>query len=272
MASDFSFPQFSSAGVPAGNFPYTDLLQQLFASFTALPSYSYGRWNGTGQSAYLGYPGPNGVPLATAAPPTQQGMFGGYTTAQPKSGGGPATPTPSGTAAPDAFMPTPTVNQPVNGAFPVKPLAPGLQATSGLTAGDAAKFGFTIPQGYSTNGGLAHFSYSPSGDQAAANRTISFTDANGNPIAGDPRTGIEAPGYFAVGGPALDRWGRVDTSIPVLQPGQQYFANLSGGNGPAGAANVNYALSLPQHASAPQNPLVAALAAFRARHPSYMGG
>lgn len=291
--ANITFPDF---GVP---FPYQNLPAQLQASLAAIPQGQYQRFGAP--STVLPQQGllqmiPPGAPQGSAwnpimqvpPPPVTPGMTMPATPPLPPSSA-PLGPTvnPGGYSGTPP-SPAPTVPASTNGAVSKAPGnnkmataglldlnvsdgAPGIQSTQGLTANDAARFAFTIPQGFNTNGGLSMFSFSPTGDDSMAQRTITFTDANGNPVGGAPNTGIEAPGYFSVGGPALDRWGRPDASIPVLQPGQQYFANVSGGNGPQGPANIDYGLNL-RASSAPQNPLQQALQAFLARHPGYHMG
>lgn len=89
----FQFPDYSAQGVTAGGanelanvFPYANLLAQLRNAFIALPTASYGRWNGTGVSQDLGSPsginpGPaQGYPQPQPPQPPQPPM-------QPQGGG-----------------------------------------------------------------------------------------------------------------------------------------------------------------------------------------
>lgn len=281
--ADFQFPDF---GVPG--FPYANYVQQLLASLgqgggaaTGSMNIPAGAPQGSAWNPIMQVPPPPVTPGMNlpATPPGYTSPSGplvnpaGFTgTPGPVPGITPAAP--SGAPAPSggAVSKAPGNNKMATGGllnFNVSDgITPGIQSTQGLTANDAARFAFTIPQGYSTNGGLGMFSYSPTGDQSMAQRTITFLDANGNPIPGAGRTGIEGGGYFSVGGPALDAYGNPDPNVPVLQPGQTYYANLSGGNGPAGPANVDYGLNL--HAGGrQQTPYQRAVQQFQSFHPGY---
>ena len=278
--ADFSFPNF---GVP---FPYANLPQQLQASFVPPAQQfsngsQYGRFNGVNNNAFGLFPSqwPSVFGSPVAPPMSFQPPYGNNGTLGSNQGpgsnpNGPAPATPAQVGQPP--MPTgDNFNTPIPKSAPANPgllnmnVAPNqgqIQSTQGLGANQGAQFGFNIPTGYSTNGGVASFSVSPTGDDAMAQRNLS--------VGGMSRTGIEPSMYFAVGGPALDRWGRVDPSIPVLQPGQN-VANVSGGlygtGGMQGPANLDYSLSLPQHAQAPMNPFLQAQQAFLARNPGFQG-
>ena len=92
---DYTFPNFQ---VPPGTFPFDNLPQQLQRTFTAMPTASYGRWNGTGVTQGLGYPA--GInPGPPAGYPQGGGLLGGGPAPNPGGGGGllggsPPTPTP----------------------------------------------------------------------------------------------------------------------------------------------------------------------------------
>lgn len=159
------FQNFSSQ-IPGAAFPFANLPQQLFASFNAPPTDSYGRWNGTGVSQFLGYPsGTNANPGPTNGYPQ-----GSQTVGTPGPG---AAGVPNAAGAPTNGGALPIPNFPAFGPGQ-SPFTPGLPnvAPAGVAPSGAVQPGITPPP--SVGNGTA-------GNQLKS-ATQSFSNGGGLPL------------------------------------------------------------------------------------------
>src|SRR6476661_5284208 len=197
--ADFQFPNFGVSG-----FPYQNYVQQLLASLGpmggTIPS---GAPQGSQWNPIQQVPAPPLTPgmQMPAVPPGGSGLKPNNPLVPPAGYNGPmpSAPAPTGSMpSPNGAIPKPSGNNKMatGGLLNVAQGAPGIQATTDLTGATGQQFGFTVPQGAN---GMGQFSFSPTGDQTAVNRQVSFTDANGNPIPGLSSTGIESGQYFNIG-------------------------------------------------------------------------
>jgi hypothetical protein len=209
-SSPFTWPSYASAGFPADTFPYADPLQYLQSTFWALPTASYGRWNGTGVTQGLGYP--FGV---NPGPPGGYGLFGGGGAAGGGTGGGYTPPTVQpkaagvGVAAPSAWdnysgslwsggsgtVPTSSLTQADLQYLNKMHMIPGMDQflAQNLLAGNPTEIKNAIDSINATNP-AANYQYDPSTYSGPLKAPIAqFLATNPNVVANAERMGMANP-------------------------------------------------------------------------------
>lgn len=196
--ADFTFPNFTSSGLPAGAFPYANLPQQLFSTFNALPTASYGRWNGTGVSQDLGYP--TGINPGPANGYPQAGLLNA-----------PANPVPTNPAAPSNPA-TPPNKAGLLGGFDNYAANFGAMPTIPNAAPDNTPYAVPQPQ-TGMRAGIARLAalYPESGFAQFANQPKSYTPAQFNQVAAvNPRLALtmlgQGGGAFQEAVAAANHW------------------------------------------------------------------
>jgi hypothetical protein len=204
-SSPFQWPSYAGAGFGPDTFPYADPLQFLSSTFWALPTASYGRWNGTGVSQGLGYP--SGV---NPGPAGGYGLFGGGTgpvtsggagappTMQPKAataGGGAADYAGSMWSGGSGTVPTSSLTQADLQYLNKMHMIPGMDQflAQNLLAGNPTEIKNAIDSINATNP-AANYQYDPSTYSGPLKAPIAqFLASNPNVVANAERAGMANP-------------------------------------------------------------------------------
>lgn len=131
------------------------------------------------------------------------------------------------------------------------PGSPGPNITIGV--GEVLAFAFTPPLGFSSNGVLGNFSFSPTNQNAYSDRYLCLSDTPGDfsqKLAPEAlKIGQEPNVYFSVDGYPVRQSPRggytyVDKTSANLTPGVTYYANVKQVDRNV-TATINYGLSPP---------------------------
>jgi hypothetical protein len=126
----------------------------------------------------------------------------------------------------------------------------------GFAPGQAVVFAFTVPGGVTSGGSLGNFSMAPTDASAYNNRFMGISDTpcdlSGKMGPASVTSGANGYIYFSVGGYPSDKYGRLNTQNPNLNPGQTYYVTVIQEASPGGdntcsnsACNINFGLAKP---------------------------